>query len=367
MKHLEKLTVLPDQQPFTWEKIEGPPIPAEPMPGDRWLLASALQKAIRRAEEERAASAAFSFWQQDRQAFWRRLHIIALEDVGVGDVDALVQVLAITANPVQRRKVGDLQAGLFMVQLLCRAVKCRMADELFIQAERDRTYDEFRIHLARQSDDLLAEYVADTTCPIIERAQALWLLAGTKKYPSEVMPERKGRPEAAVTALRALDIPTPLTEACISVMNRTPWPLAIFTPLIYQYVQQLGKAGTTVKSESIPPAPDVEGIPHYAADMFTRTGGACYRKLQRAVPELKRYSTKQIGLAMFYLEGGKVDRLLTSPDLEAFRDQGELTDVFTTGLCLPEYLGLRDCLTANMDVLADIRQYRLQRYLEGAA
>src|SRR5688572_29458860 len=95
----------------------------EPMPGDRWLVASAMQKAIRRGETETALRAAASLWYAERQNFWRRLHVTACEDIGVGDVDAVSKVLVATASPSFRRQLGDLRVGLHLVRLLCEAVK----------------------------------------------------------------------------------------------------------------------------------------------------------------------------------------------------------------------------------------------------
>lgn len=63
----------------------------EPMQGDQWLLASAMQKAIRRGEVNTAMRAGYTLWNIDRQRFWRRLHIVALEDTGVADTESLIQ------------------------------------------------------------------------------------------------------------------------------------------------------------------------------------------------------------------------------------------------------------------------------------
>jgi replication-associated recombination protein RarA len=56
---------------------------AQPMPCDRWVARSALQKAIRRGETEIALSALASLLNQDPATIWRHLGIIAIEDLGV--------------------------------------------------------------------------------------------------------------------------------------------------------------------------------------------------------------------------------------------------------------------------------------------
>ncbi len=336
----------------------------EPLSGDKWLLSSCLQKAIRRNETITACRAALSIWTQDRQSFWRRIHLAAIEDIGAADPETVVKVLMATASTAWRRQVGDLKVGLFLTRLLCGSIKNRMADELFIQAERDRGYGDFRGRLAKADDKLLADYAGHRNSPLIERSLALWYLAGTRKFPSDVMPGRIGSPEKAVQVLRGLDAPADLVQSCISVMGRTSWPLSVFMPLIWQEVSKQPRP-LYIFYNPIAPARDVEGIPVYAADMFTRTGQASVQELRRETPELKAFSVKQLSLALFYIEGCKVDKILTSDILEQFRHNAEFTDAESVGLDAPSFLGLRECIEANMQKLNDIRQKKIKRVLDG--
>ncbi len=335
----------------------------EPMRGDQWLLASALQKSIRRGEEEMALRVGYALWQIDRPRFWRRLHITALEDCGVADTDALIKTLTVTAQPYWRKRMGDARIGLYLVRLLCRSVKTRMADALFIQAERSPAYAALRLELVKASDDDLMGMIADEAAPLIERALALWFLGGTQKYSSDPLPLRVGYPDRVIEVLSGLNVPPDLTHACIGVMNRTPWPLSIMAPLIWQYVESQ-RAQTIIRKDKIVAASQVEGIPLYAMDMFTRSGQASYRQWQKAVSCLKRFSIRQIGLGLFYTEGHRLDRTLISPALDAFMRAGEWADVEAHGLCLPEYLGLRDCIAEYAPLLEEIRRETLCRYLD---
>lgn len=61
--------------------------------------------------------------------------------------------------------------------------------------------------------------------------------------------------------------------------------------------------------------------------MFTRPGKACFTQLQKAVPEIGQFTVKQIGLGVFYREGVKVNKLLTSERLEEFKQAGEIADI----------------------------------------
>ena len=57
-----------------------------PTATDRWLLASNLQKAIRRGLTDVAMGTANKLLIVDARYFWRRLLVIAYEDIGYGDI-----------------------------------------------------------------------------------------------------------------------------------------------------------------------------------------------------------------------------------------------------------------------------------------
>lgn len=340
-------------------------IPPAPMLGDRWLVSSCMQKAIRRGDAERALCAAVALWTADRQNFWRRLHVAAMEDCSA-NADVVVAVLTATANNAWRRRVGDLKAGLFLTRLLCESVKSRAADELFLLLERSSVYHDLGEQFAQADDALLIDRVLDEESLLAERALAVWYLCGTKKFTSDIIPQRKGSPEAAKKALRSLNAPDDLIESCIAVMNRTQWPLSIFQGLLWQAVQQQVDQLRIVHAP-IKPCPDVEGIPLFGCDLYTRIGLSCFRQMQRVLPELKRFSTRQIGLTVFYSEGGQLNKYITSPLLAELRQGAEKADVEHAGMCLFSYADLRECLAANIQVLESIRIEQLHRYLNGAA
>lgn len=336
----------------------------EPMPGDKWLLMSAMQKAIRRGEVERAKRAAASLFYQDKVSFYRRVGITTLEDCGIACPDVLVKVLTASASSAWRRRVGELRVGLHLVTLLCGIDKTRLADALFIQAEKSPAYHTLRLRMAAASDETLAAFVRDEQNSLVGRAIAIWLLAGTQKFKSDAMPPRLGSPHKAVSILRTLDVPNELTEACIGVIGQSQWPLSVFTPLIWQEVR---KYPHRVRHHMIPVAPDVNGLPHYSADMFSRIGKYCIRQWQKAVPELKPYSTQQLGLGLFYTESHLTDKQLTAPELDAIQSAGEATDFESAGLEVLRQVELKDCLAQHMDMLADIRQEQLRNHLSSIA
>jgi replication-associated recombination protein RarA len=102
-------------------------------------VASAMQKCIRRGMERDAL-----FWatELDRSNFgeyvWKRLRIIASEDVGIADPQAAVIIRALYDNWRDQRKKDDTKHAperLFLVHavmLLCRADKSRSVDHALV-------------------------------------------------------------------------------------------------------------------------------------------------------------------------------------------------------------------------------------------
>src|SRR5690349_12424897 len=73
---------------------------------DRWVVSSLLQKSIRRGETQIAQDAAFTLVKLNGAAIWRRLMVIAFEDVGIGSVDALTTTVAATGDSAWRKNHG---------------------------------------------------------------------------------------------------------------------------------------------------------------------------------------------------------------------------------------------------------------------
>ncbi len=268
-------------------------------------------------------------------------------------------------NKIFNAPLGDLQTAIWLTIQLCRSDKIRIAEQTYTQAERASNYHGHRLRLAGESDEHLYGIVADPHGDLVERTMALWLLAGTKRFSSDYMPMRLGSLTHAVSAVEALDTPHDFTKACMSVISRSPWPLSLITPLCWQAVQAQPKP-LYVWLDPIPVADDYRTMPLYACDMFTRIGKACIREFQKTIRPLKHYSTEQIGLGVFYVEGGRLDKVLTSEWLEGFRQSAELADIENTGMILPEYLGFKELIAENMPTLNTIRRSHLKTYLRGA-
>lgn len=95
---------------------------------------SALQKEIRRGDEEAALYWALELLPRYEMYLWRRLIVICNEDIGLGNPDVLVQVPALRAQFFEFRGQGkDGTCRLILanaIMLMCRSPKARTADHL---------------------------------------------------------------------------------------------------------------------------------------------------------------------------------------------------------------------------------------------
>lgn len=101
---------------------------------DFYEVASALQKEIRRGDEEAALFWALELAGAYDTFLWRRLAIIASEDIGPADntMVGLIDVLAVNYRDVQKASSRPQERIILAhaVIALCRAKKSRVADDL---------------------------------------------------------------------------------------------------------------------------------------------------------------------------------------------------------------------------------------------
>src|SRR3954452_2722868 len=88
--------------------IRGRGTSPEPKPLDisPWLAMSLLQKAIRRGEEAYALQAAAALLRDSPERLWRRLGLIAFEDIGLADPEAFYLATAAQAGKQYRKEIG---------------------------------------------------------------------------------------------------------------------------------------------------------------------------------------------------------------------------------------------------------------------
>jgi hypothetical protein len=148
--------------------------PIKPLPCDRWVALSALQKSIRRGDSLTAQRALTTLYRADPSSTWRRLLIIACEDVGIGALGAVVMTATRCANAKALRETRrDEAAALATAEMLAEAPKDRSADLLFGVSLRDPALETMQLRCRSASIARRLEFVTDPTLSLPERARCL--------------------------------------------------------------------------------------------------------------------------------------------------------------------------------------------------
>lgn len=91
------------------------------------LITSLWQKAIRRGDEVWAVAAARELAVRNADYAWRRIRVIALEDVGLGSLNALSSIFSIAGKRALHRRMGEADTLAKATLVLCRSQKSRSA------------------------------------------------------------------------------------------------------------------------------------------------------------------------------------------------------------------------------------------------
>jgi hypothetical protein len=332
--HLELL-----KHPRTFDLIK-------PLPCDRWVALSARQKSIRRGDSLTAKRALRNLYRNDPSSTWRRLLIIACEDVGIGALGAVVMTAGRCANAKALRKTGkDEAAALATAHLLAEAPKDRGADLLFAAALRDPALETMRSKCRCASVARRLEFVADPTLSLPERAIAVWHSSGVgARGEQRVGP---GDLDALIRTYTEAGVPEWLLASVAVAIKKAREPFALLLPLLW-----LTAAGseTELLNSWLTPSSLIHGVPLYALDKHRRLGRQAIKSFAQENAEIAQFLIEHgcgsgddgpLRMAVFYADGA-----LTRPTLQ-WRHSAELT---TTGAAADE----------RVQFVGAVRQYLLR-------
>jgi hypothetical protein len=286
---------------------------------DRWIALSSLQKSMRRGEIGYATAAAEVLWHEPSRLL-DRLLVIGLEDIGVGDLEVLSEVIERTTDRAWRRGLPDKgrAATLELVGRMCSTTKSRFTDELTAIAALEPALETTRQAFATLSDQLLVQELAHGQ-DIGARGLAAWFLAGTDRYRMDALPRRRGNLTALWQVYRTLGAPDHLLRLLDRAARRMPWPLAVLLPLANVSLAS-SETGELVQNT---PFETHRGLPLYALDQFTRRGLVAIGRWYASCPDLREVlrqgapapaPIKIIRYAVFAVESQVCDRHLMWPE-----------------------------------------------------
>lgn len=341
----------------------------EPFPIDAWLAASALQKAIRRGDRDVAERAALTLYRLRGSATWRRLIVIACEDIGIASPDVVAATVEAACDPALRRRLGDVRLLLSLVRELVAAPKDRSADLLAGYVHHHPRLERARATMCNISLSRRIAIASDPSAIIYQRAIAAWSASGI-----EWNRERRvgqGDLPALLSTFGGLGVPSEWLHVVQLAARRTREPLTVMLPLLWL---DLSRARGWIIRCPLPATRKIAGLPLYALDKHTRLGRAALnqfarentqvrRVLERYVPKRNALSAVQWGA--FYTDAASLrERLLWARGQEIERI-GIEADLLHAGIP-PEGIGaIRDVIAGNLVHLNALRERLLVAHLEG--
>lgn len=335
------------------------PIP----PIDAWTASSFLQKAIRRGEIEYAEAAARAFYRMRGNAVWRRLILIAFEDIGPADGDLCTVITDLGSDIGARKRIGpDDEVLTYLVRLMCAAPKNREADYLICSAKQASFTESVRAWMAGRSIAERIRVSVDPQRPLLERAVAAWMASGVNG----------GGPIALSTGdlsglmrvfAQAADLDA-LSAAATKACERTAEPIVVMTPLLTLAIKQHALP-TEIVEEQLPVSILCDGVPSWVFDKHTRLGKAAIRVLLAEnqdlrscigdyVPEYRALETA--AMAAFYVDAVSLKlRMAWTTSSELF-SLGLRTDMTKIGTPDEGVEPIISSMRASLEHLNDIRR-----------
>lgn len=331
---------------------------------DKWILSSALQKLIRRGKAETATGVALRLHQVDPDYLPRRLPIIAVEDIGVGDLAVCHDVLTACSSSRWWRTDPSRTIS-FLVGSMARAVKSRAACDALCLAEAHRAAPPMMGALLAAKPSQLVGVAVDPGRPRLERMNALRLLGGVTV--------RRGPRYVTVSRcdLQALDQVAdelnlrPLMR-WVMARNKKTGNLAALLPIVAEAMAE----PVVREGGDFPHSLDaVGGVPLCGVDMFSECGRGALREFFLSSTKFKDFSARHIhgsspmrlfNMALFHAESSILDRYLSSPALDLLTRDVEHEEMGHLGMRDPDHkTELRALIAADARRLAEIRSRRV--------
>lgn len=269
------------------------------------LLTSAWQKAIRRGDSHLAMRCALELHRRDSSYVWRRMRIIALEDVSVGDTELVAAILAIAGKRALQRAWGERRLLSMLVSDLAMSNKSRTACDLAVILPPEKI-------VVENWDELGSLHSFDR--------QTLFLRAAGWRNTASLSSHEGGRWQTIGYGNRHLrdryldEIDAPAAVRFIAARGSGTEALNVLLPLAHQ-LQGLGCEPVVMTRTPSPSWNPIGELPAYAFCMYSGPGMQALGNFLRETPWGAKFkkmgihnARKALGYLVFYVEGGHLSK-----------------------------------------------------------
>ncbi len=309
-------------------------------PSHKWRCISAVQKAIRRSEKRPAMRAAYAVDIADPNHLWRRLGVVALEDIAFGDPLLVATVYAMNGKMAWRHKIGRRKSLFWTIDRMAKAVKDRSLCDMTCWASADPRLEKDWEFVSWRSQNELADLMRNKSAPLVTRMLASWRLADTYRHEHSHMTRKGGDWKLWLDVAAQMGAPPLLRFIADRAFKKQSDAMFAAIPLVWEMILDSVKDGIaiTVKHREMATMETVKNLPAPAFDMHTQDGKRALAYFAKACgpvraffeerPHLNKAAT--LGLVVFMVEGGllKKDlRFAGRDDMEEATKWAELRGV----------------------------------------
>ncbi len=339
----------------------------QPLLVDAWVASSLLQKAIRRGEVELAVRAGLTLYEFRGKGIWRRLMVIAFEDLPANLTEILEQVALVGSDPLLHEKLGgERSAVVQIIKKMALAPKDRSSDYLAsIACHHPSFAPELSKYLGEGTDKQLSR-VADENASLEQRCLAAWSVVEAKQ-PDQTAP-KSARVAALFQTCRVIGVPERVIRPAQLAYKRTREFITLLHPLIWTAMSQ--DEGIQVKRIDLPISPTRRDVPLYAFDKHTRLGKAAIRRFLKENQELRNLvleyvSPEQALIAVetvaFYADAAPISLRLNWNLSHHLAGLGMEADLFRDGIPVAAAEGVYQAMTRNLVELNAVRSELFSR------
>lgn len=308
-----------------------------PLKIDKSLAVSGLQKSIRRGDVKCTQAYAICTLNIDPDYLFRRLKIIAYEDIGIAKNKVCLYTSASDTKEF-RNEFGDIKLACFLTEKLAKANKSRTATDIYCLTLADPLAPNYLQSCLRMRVEHLVPIALDTSLNLCHRMTALRVISGYSiRQPNGYYKVvSKSRFDLLERVCEETDIPDPFKEMVLLGHNKTAG-LNTAMLLASELVMETTNAWL---SDVRVPSQLHNGINLAALDMYCSSGRSVIAKFVATSKPLKLFFTKHsikspaklIGAALFIIEGSLLTNefhFIGSPEIKA---QLEFLELVAAGI-----------------------------------
>lgn len=341
----------------------------------KWRFSSAMQKSIRRGYVQDAIKYALVYHRLDPTSFWRRIVIVAFEDIGVGGIWEVALTLMAASSKVWRKKVGgDEKIIQYIVKRMTESVKDRSVCDYYQALFNYPAPQEQLARLEKCTHGMLAEIMLHEhgPTPFKERyenlrlqALAAWLLWGSDRYENKMLPYKAGSRELFISTVKKMKLPGLVKYITIRGMTACHCGMNICYPFMWRMMEDSDYVRIVERhfpNERI----YLNGVPEEAYDKHVLEGRNSLARFVHTCPEVKvilncfgidRRNARiaSVGASLFICEGALLDKKLDFEGVNEICELTETSDYADAGLSLEIGRLLSSAILIDGDLLRSAR------------